>query len=344
MASPFVKNNIIYLSWYDRLKGKSLNKSLRMKATKENMKRAQKFADKFQKEIDKNSEELKKMKIKTDSIEYAFNHFLDINRNKHSFTKYEYQRFFTFFSSYFDPSQQCLVIDKEKSEKWLLDIQELEYSKNTIAGLAKVFKKFLKFLREYNYTPTFAINPDTVPRPEVRPIVFFEKAHIKPLLENLEGKNSNFKSAISLLFWTGLRPSDILDIKVRDIDLENSSMQYYSPKTKEYLIIPIHEKLLPILKERINEVQNGNILDYSNIGNLGKAFRRYLKQIKLNTFNYDLRTFRKSFVSYAYSSGIDMVMISKLVGHKTIQTTKKYYYGVELSKQQSEINKFNPKS
>lgn len=342
MASPFVKNNIIYISWYDRFKGRSLNKSFRMKATKENIRKAEKFADDFQKTLDARNEELKKMKIKVDSIEYAFNHFLDLNRNKHSFTKYEYKRFFKIFSESFDPLQQCLVIDKEKSERWLLDIQDLEFAQNTIAGLAKVFKKFLKFLKEYNYIPHFVVNSDTIPRPETKPIITLTKEHSISLIDNLKNKNSNFQTAISLLFWTGLRPSDILTITVEDIDLNSSTMKYYSPKTDEYFSVPIKTELHSILKSRIDEIKKGKILDYENIGNLGKAFRRYLKQIKLDTFKYDLRTFRKSFVSTAARNGLEVALVSQLVGHKNLSTTTKYYLSIVPEQQKEQIEKFNP--
>ena len=142
-----------------------------------------------------------------------------------------------------------------------------------------------------------------------------------------------------LLLYTGLRPSDIIDIKVEDIDLENMTINYYSSKVKVHNIIPLHEKLNPVLTERVKQIKTGRILDYATVGEMGKAFRRYLQRVKLNNKGYGLRTFRKNFATRAFEEGMNLLSTSRLLGHRTMQTTQKYYTFVEKKKLAEELKK-----
>ena len=91
----------------------------------------------------------------------------------------------------------------------------------------------------------------------------------------------------------------------------------------------------------MKEVKEGKLLDYENINNIGKAFRRYLDQQDLTGQGYNLRTFRKTFISLAHQSGMDLATVSKLVGHKQITTTQKHYNQLTLAKQTKELSKLD---
>ncbi len=55
--------------------------------------------------------------------------------------------------------------------------------------------------------------------------------------------------------YTGLRPSDILQITVDQVDTENRTIQTYMPKVKSWIKIPYHEILDDILIARKKEVK-----------------------------------------------------------------------------------------
>ncbi|MBI2416661.1 MAG: hypothetical protein HYV28_01925 [Ignavibacteriales bacterium] len=94
-----------------------------------------------------------------------------------------------------------------------------------------------------------------------------------------------------------------------------------------------------LLEERINEVNYGPLVCFKNASNMSLAFRRYLKSLKLFGTGFSLRVFRKTFISQA-SEYMDLVTVSKLVGHASISTTAKYYNKVELKRKATELNKF----
>jgi integrase/recombinase XerD len=198
----------------------------------------------------------------------------------------------------------------------------------------------LSFLFEYNYVPTFTLNKELAIKKKNVPIVIFKHDHLQKIISGLKNKNSNFSTMVNLLLYTGLRPSDIKDITVDDIDLSTKSFQYYSPKSEEYFIVPIHDELVKVLSNRINEVKDGRLLEYSHTRNMGNAFSRYLEELDLKDKKYNLRTFRKTFISLAYEQGIELAMVSTLVGHKKIQTTQQYYNKIGLHQKTKELKKF----
>lgn len=339
MASVYRKKNLIYISFYDPTTGKSRDRSTGLAYTKSNLKLAKDMAKQLQRKLDEEKENHRSLKIEKITIQLAFDHFKQINGDKNEKTLKEYDWFFKRFTEYFDPKSQCTAIDKRSTEIWLSSLRQFNYSKNSLHSYTKVLKKFLGFLFEYSYTPVFKVNKDVLHKPEVKPIITFDDEDIKLIFNNLSEKNVNFTTTIYLLFYTGLRPSDIYEIKVEDIDLKRGVFKYYSPKTKEHFIVPIHNELLPELKRRCKEIGSGRIIAYEKINNIGKAFRRYLKHLGIDGKGYTLRTFRKTFISLAHDSGIDLATVSKLVGHRQISTTAKFYHKLDISKQITELNK-----
>lgn len=345
MASIYVKGNKLYMSWYDRLAGKRFNRSLELDNSPANRKKAEQFAKNFQRKLDEQYESYISLRIVKDTIEKAFEHFLRVNSNKSPKTIQDYIRFQKKFYEHFNPNDPCTFITKHSCEEFLIAIGKENYAPNTLYGFTKNLKKFLNFLFQYNYIPHFVLNSDLTYKPEVKPVLIFSEEDIELMINNLESKNSNFRTAFYLLLYTGLRPSDILDIKVDDIDLNKKLLRYYSPKVKEYNIVPIHDELLPILEQRISEVKQSRLLEYATVGEIGKAIRRFFEKLGLNKKGYNLRTFRKTYISLLYNSGVDLATASRLVGHRKITTTQKYYTHYSISKLQTELQKLRlPKS
>lgn len=341
MATIITRNNRLFLVFYDKLKKASRQKALALINTKENMKIAKSIAKEFQNEINDTYNRFNSAGVKVITLEVAYDHFKKLNSDKHPKTKSEYDRFYNLFTTQYSKDLPCMNINKLETEQWLMKVKLLDKKQNTKRNYYKVLKKFLGFLFEYNYCLPFKLNKEVTIPAEIRPIEIFRDEDVKIIFKHLHTRSRNFQTLVWMLFYTGLRPSDIINISIEDIDLKNQILRYYSIKTDEHFILPIHNQLLQFLKDRINELKSGHLLDYSNSTNMSKAFRRYLLDIKIPAKKYTLRTFRKSFISSAYKSGIDLAMVSKLVGHKQITTTSRYYNKIEISQQHLALNKLN---
>ncbi len=342
MASVFIRNNILYINWYDPYEGKSKYRSIKLKATVKNKKIAKELAKKLQKELDKQKEALTANSLtKRSSLRKAFEHFKKNNASKHPKTIKDYDRFFNKLIESFNESSSCSVLNKISAEDWILNIKKLPLSRNSIHGYYKQFNHFLNFLFEYSYIPMFKINRDVKTKPEVKEKIIFNDGDIATIFSNLEAKNQNFRTAVYLLFYTGLRSSDILTIEIKDIDLNNQTINYYSPKRKSYKQIPMHLDLVPIIQERMEKVSEGGLLDYSSVEILNRAVTRYKHTLEINGRGYTARTFRKTFITLCRSRyDMDATIVKELVGHEHGNTTDRYYNKISMNRMREELVKF----
>lgn len=363
------KNNIYSNGgyWYVRYKDPTCNKwkaiSTRLPATSRNLKNAQEFRDHLIKEI----KEFAEYDFRSGDIKYSFNHFLTINANKSPKTITTYKLMYSYLIKRIPDDTLCRTLDKKKSEDFLLWLAKLTHiGQNTKYGIQKNFLKYLRFLFEYEYNPKiFIINKDVRARAKVmEPLIFSDqdreliigglsktrerKVPLSPHQKSepdkkptdfINIKNSNFRTFIMMLLYSGLRPSDIKDVTGEQINLEKMEIKFYSPKTDRWFIRPLHSSLHEILKKRIDEVSNGRLFEYSDIKNMGRAFNRYLKSLGLEGKGYNLRTFRKDFISRCQEAGLSISSTATLVGHSNIKTTMTYYTNLSQNHLKSELEK-----
>lgn len=341
MATVRSRKNILYIQWYDAIEKKVTCRSTHLNDTEANRKKAEQLAKKLQAELSNRNTISKQLGIKRITIKEAFQHFLRNNQQKHSHTIYEYHRFYELFTEYFDDNLACSSITKLKVEDWLNNVKMLKYKKNTIHIYGKQCVHFLNFLFEYDYLPMFRINKDVKTKPEIGEKIVFTDEDIIKIFDNLQKKNSNFRTAVQLAFYTGLRSSDFLSITVERINLEQRELTYFSPKRGKFRSIPFHEELVPVLESRINEVKTGSILDYANIHSLGRAVERYLDKLQIGSKGYSTRTFRKTFITLCRSRfNMDASIVRELVGHEHGNTTDKYYNQIGMEAMKKELQKF----
>jgi len=274
-------------------------------------------------------------------LQSAFNHFLKNNKQKNKKTIYEYNNFFKKLTKVFPPDSDCSELTKLTIEKFLNEVKEWDYAHNTKANICKNMKHFLDFLFEYNYIPnSFKLNKNVITSPKTSNIVVFSTEDITKILLALEKRNTNFQTMMYMLFYTGLRPTDIYKIEVKEIDLQKGIFLYYSQKGKIDKIRPIHSVLLPILAKRINEIKEGRIINYAGTDEMGRAFRRFLatKDVKLSGKGYTLRTPRKTFETIAFEQSARVESIAELIGH-SVEIAAKHYRRISTDEMRKDLEK-----
>ncbi|MCB9247100.1 MAG: site-specific integrase [Ignavibacteriales bacterium] len=341
MAIVKQRGNILYIQWYDPLSKKVQSKTIGLSATESNKKKAKNYAKKLQEELTKKTRKMKEIGIQRITIKDAFDHLLRNNQMKSPKTIKDYKRFYRKFIETFDENQPCTSINKMAVEDWLNEIKQLPMAQNSIHAYGKQLTHFVNFLFEYNYTPMFKINKEVKTKPELKEKIILNDIDIESIFNNLTSKNSNFQILINLLFYTGLRPSDLLTITPDKIDIKNQVINYYSPKRKKYREIAFHDDLVPIFKARLKEMKLEKLLDYKNVENIGRAIKTYMKALNLNQKGYTARTFRKTFISLCRSRyNMDASVVRELVGHEHGNTTDRFYNKIGLVQLKSELKKF----
>lgn len=132
--------------------------------------------------------------------------------------------------------------------------------------------------------------------------------------------SKEFKPLLQIAVNTGMRPNEILSLKWEDVSLKEGYFHIRDSKNYEKRYIPIHKDLSPMLNDlkeiSKNEYVFGGRKSYRK--QWDKAFK--LSGIKSCRF-YDLR---HTFASNLVMSGVDIVTVKELMGHKDISMTMRY--------------------
>jgi site-specific recombinase XerD len=132
-----------------------------------------------------------------------------------------------------------------------------------------------------------------------------------------------------LLFSTGCRISEILNINLEQIDIENELIYLKKTKNKSSKYIVLRDGYGIIIKTFIqqNSLSSNSYLFNKNGKKLTRdyvqeLFSKYLTKGNLPQTN--LHSIRKTFATVMYESGADLSVIQQLLNHKLLKTTRVY--------------------
>jgi integrase len=131
--------------------------------------------------------------------------------------------------------------------------------------------------------------------------------------------------AIRLLILTGCRLREILTLQWKEVDFECQSLKLSDSKTGSRAVY-LSEEAMELLKTCSRDEHNPYVVsgkkDKAHLVNLRKAWCRIRE--KANLPNVRIHDLRHTFASMAIKQKVDLYYLSKLLGHKTIQTTQRY--------------------
>lgn len=247
------------------------------------------------------------------------------------------------YMSYHDNLKMFSNFFDEKNIKYLTkkDIQEylgsLSKSAKTKSHYLTVINSFYNFLCD---SDTISSNPcETIKMPkldkklpEFLTIEEVSKLLDIKLLTPLDYRN---KAILEVLYATGMRISELLELKLNNIDYKNEYIKVMG-KGKKERIIPLTNITMNYLNEYINHQRNfilkTRVSDYIFVNYNGQklsrqGFFKILKNIcKVQGINKEIspHTLRHSFATHLLSNGADLRIIQELLGHEDISTTEIY--------------------
>lgn len=173
------------------------------------------------------------------------------------------------------------------------------------------------------------INVDLVHRPK-RPKLLpnvLSKEEIKLILE--APLNLKHKAMLSVIYACGLRRSELLNLKIIEIDSKRKLVLVKQSKGRKDRIIPLSEKIVLILREYYKiykpkiwlfEGQNGG--KYSE-KSLESVLKQSLLKTKINK-PVSLHWLRHSYATHLLEAGTDLRYIQEILGHNSSKTTEIY--------------------
>lgn len=139
-----------------------------------------------------------------------------------------------------------------------------------------------------------------------------------------EISNLKHKSIISLGYSVGLRVSEVINLKIKDIDSKRMVININNSKGGKDRVVPLTMNLLELLRDYYKYFKpreylfNGqNSLRYSTTS-CNKIVKKYLGE------KYHFHLLRHSCMTHLTDQGVDLRVIQKLAGHSSSKTTEIY--------------------
>ena len=204
---------------------------------------------------------------------------------------------------------------------WLLQTRKCSETKvhSTLNALKFCFEQVL-------YKPKIFIE---IPRPK-KPYLL-PRVIAKEKVADVIYKNTNIKHRCMLMlaYSSGIRVSEIVNLKISDIDSKRMTIFISRAKGKKDRIVALSQKLLTELRKYYKEYKPREFL-FEGQGNKQYAIRsvqEVFSKAKINAgvkSKGGIHTLRHSYATHLLEAGTDIRYIQELLGHNSINTTLKY--------------------
>ena len=245
-------------------------------------------------------------------------------------------------------------VEEEDIKKYLMHLNKNNISEKSVANKISSLKSFYKYLIIEKITSKSPL--DKIELPKIKKTLpkalSIEEVNILlniPLNDKFDYRN---KAMIELLYATGLRVSELVNLKLNNINFDQEYLKTMGKGSKER-IVPIGDYEMYYLKYYIDNYRNDFLRDkeseYIFISNQSKKMTRQtffllLKKIAkkegIKTY-FSPHTLRHSFATHLLRYGADLRSIQELLGHSSISTTQIYTH-VEKEKVKEEYKNFHP--
>lgn len=233
-------------------------------------------------------------------------------------------------------------LSKEKN-----DTKTISHNISTLRSFYKfllIEKKVLKNPMEYIELPkTKKTLPKTLSIEEIDKLLDIN------LTDSFSFRN---KAMLELMYSSGLRVSELINVKIHDIDVSNCIIRIMGKGSKER-IVPLGDYAIRYielyLKEHREKLIKNELNDYLFLNNHGKKMTRqgFFKILKVIAKEKNIKTefsphtLRHSFATHLLNGGADLRSIQEMLGHSDISTTQIYTH-VSKEKLKENYNNFHP--
>jgi integrase/recombinase XerD len=192
---------------------------------------------------------------------------------------------------------------------------------NQVVNAVKLFYRKIQHKR---------LDPELIERPRTEKKLpnVLSKEEVKMILEALE--NLKHKTMLCLIYACGLRRSELLNLKIKDIDSKRGILIIRQSKGKKDRIVPLSEKIIVLLRDYyqiykpksylFEGQQEGTRYSEKSLESVMKKAKQVAKINKPVTLHW----LRHSYATHLLECGTDLRYIQELMGHKSSRTTEIY--------------------
>ena len=266
--------------------------------------------------------------------------YLEVERNYSINTIKNYELDITEFISYCDNNNiNIYKLDYNMVKKYLIELYNKNYKATSISRMVSSLRTFYKYLYDRGLVDKNIFKYINSPKKEKRLPKYVTNTDIDdifkiPDLSTPIGIRNRL--ILELLYGTGIRVSELCNIKISDINFSDKSIRILGKGSKERIVLygSKCEEILNIYLESSRGILLGkHVSDYlivsTNRGN--KISTRSIEIVIDNIINKAAisknvtpHVFRHTFATHLLNEGCDILIVKELLGHSSLDTTGIY--------------------
>ncbi|MDP8257979.1 MAG: site-specific tyrosine recombinase XerD [Candidatus Aadella gelida] len=284
--------------------------------------------------------------------------FLEAERAVSPNTVQAYTHDLKTFFSYIEENKKGLKgLAREDIVKFLMFLKDKDLSTTTIARNLATLKTFGKFLVAERVLEENIAGMVETPKTWKKIPEVLNKEEVELLLEAPSGRKPaaiRDKAILELMYASGLRVSEVKDLKKNSVNLEAEFVKCSGKGGKER-IVPMGraarkalEKYLDNVRPKLSEKTHDNHLFLSKLGlglsrqSIWKMLKKYAKAAGILK-HITPHTLRHSFATHLLEGGAELLGVQEMLGHADISTTQIYTH-VNKDRLRKTHQKFHPRA
>lgn len=250
----------------------------------------------------------------------------------------------------FAPEARVSDVNKDFWNDFIIWLKEKRgVAPATVNSYCKLIKAFFNWLIEENYITPFKMS---VPNYTKQLKETYTDEELMRLLKKPDLKKATFAEyrcwvMINYFLATGQRLRSVINIRNRDLDLNNGLVVLRKTKNNEEVILPLSSSICDILKDW-QKVRGGSPEDYLFCKYDGKQMTKRGVEEAVSLYNRKrevmktgIHLFRHTFAHRYLMAGGDVFRLQKLLTHKDINITKEYL-NLTIEDIKVDFNDLNP--
>jgi len=254
--------------------------------------------------------------------------------SEHTIKSYntDLKQFISFLSSEFQIIDEINEISFQIIRTWIASLLEKGLSPRSVNRKISTLKTYFKFLIREGKLIENPMMKVVAPKSKKRLPVFIEEDQIASLLNEVQFEEGfvgqRNRLIIELFYVTGIRLSELINIKISDVDFNNQSIKVLGKRNKER-IIPLSSTTINSLNNFIENNQKNHFL-FTNLDGM-KLYTKLVYRLvnkyiaKISSVNKKSpHILRHTFATHMLNNGADINAIKELLGHANLSATQVY--------------------
>lgn len=241
---------------------------------------------------------------------------------------------------------------------WLASLKDEDVTSRTINRKISTLKSFFKFQLKQGRIENSPMGNIISPKISKRLPVFIKEKDLADLTKSLNANTEdwdgmNTRMLITVFYSTGMRLSELINLKERQVDFSRKQIKILGKGNKER-IIPAGAELLEMIREYMNEKRR--LFDKTDDALLvnvkgKKLYAKYAYNLVKNILTEEVKTLdkksphvlRHTFATHLMNNGANLDAVKELLGHASLASTQVYTHNT-IEKLKNVYKKAHPKA